>query len=117
MATKPQNPALPDQPPQPRKRIPTNQALAASASWLPAPYDLADATAVQALQRGTADAEQQRRALDWIIRQACATYDFPYRPGPDDRDTNIALGRMWAGQQIVKLCNADIGKMRRDSPT
>jgi hypothetical protein len=86
------------------------QAIADHAPWKSPPYDPADAAALQALQRGQASIDQQQRALRWIINQACATYDFAYRPGTEgDRDTVLALGRQFVGQQIVKLCNLKIG--------
>jgi hypothetical protein len=88
----------------------------ANAAWLPAAYELADITAVQAMQRGDASADQQRRALGWIINQACKTYDFAFRPGADDRETNLALGRQHAGQQIVKLLHLNAGAMERTVP-
>ncbi len=55
--------------------------------------------------------DQQKRALAWIINQACGTYDFAYRPGAleGERDTCIALGRQLVGQQIVKLLNLKLG--------
>ena len=91
------------------------QAIADHAPWKPAPFDVADAAALQALQRGSASMEQQKRALDWIIRQACGTYDFAFRPGgPEgERDTNVALGRQLVGQQIVKLLNVKLGMIAR----
>lgn len=85
-----------------------------SASWMPAEYIEADVVALKALQAGTADADQQKRVLDWIINKACATYDFPYRP-VSDRDTNLALGRMFVGQQIVKLLNMNVSLLRRNN--
>lgn len=91
--------------------IPTN-----SAPWLPVPWELSDVTALQSLQRGDADTYQQKRALNWIIQKAAATYDFPYRPGSDDRDTNIALGRQFVGQQIVKLLNLIPSELPRSEP-
>jgi len=90
-----------EQPNNPRK-VPTAQALAASAPWLPVPYEKADVYAIKALAAGTADAEQQKRALRWIIEQAAGTYDLHYRPD-NARDTDFALGRGHVGQQIVKL--------------
>lgn len=69
--------------------------------WHPPKYGLADITALQALASGTATAEQQKRALDWIIIQACSTYDMSYRPD-SDRDTTFAEGRRFVGLQIVK---------------
>jgi hypothetical protein len=100
-----------EQPEAPRTR--RKAGSGGSAPWLPPEYELADATALQALQVGKATPEQQKRALDWIIRQAAATYDFPYRPGDSDRDTNIALGRQFVGQQIVKLLSLAVGALRR----
>lgn len=99
----------------PRKR-PVRQALEDHAPWKPPAYDNAEVAAVQALARGNATADQQKRALDWIINKACATYDFPYRPGGQegDRDTCMAIGRMFVGQQIVKLLKLKIGLL---SPT
>lgn len=93
---------------------PDRQAVAEHAPWKPPAYEDADATALQALARGTANPDQQKRVLDWIVTKACGTYDFPYRPGGEDRDTNIALGRMFVGQQIVKLLKIKIGLLRRE---
>lgn len=75
----------------------------------------ADAAALQALARGMASTDQQKRALAWIIEKAAATYDFPYRPGSveGERDTLIALGRMFVGQQIVGLLKLKLGTLRR----
>jgi len=100
-----------EQPDAPRRKKP----LADSAAWLPVPYELADASALQALQTGTADAGQQRRALDWIINQAAATYEMPYRP-ESARDTDFMLGRVFVGQQIVKMLKLAVGAMRRREP-
>lgn len=82
-------------------------------AYKPADYSPEDAAALQALQKGVANAAQQQRALDWIVLQACRTYDFAFRPGANDRDTNIALGRQFVGQQIVKLLNIKIGILTR----
>lgn len=89
--------------------------VADHAPWKPAPFEDADAAALQALAKGSATADQQKRALDWIIIKACRTYDFPYRPGglEGERDTNIALGAVMVGQQIVKLMKIRIGLLRR----
>lgn len=83
--------------------------------WLPPPYDLADASAIQALARGDADGPAQKRALRWIMESACATYDMSYRPGGEDgrRDTDFAEGRRFVGGQIRKLLTLNIGVLRR----
>lgn len=85
------------------------QAIAEHAPWKPPVADPADTAALQALARGNATMDQQKRALDWIVLKACGTYDFAYRPGESDRDTNVALGRQFVGQQIVKQLKMKIG--------
>jgi len=73
-------------------------------AWGFAPYDDADIIAIHALIAGTATADHQRRGMAWIINQAAGTYDQPYHPGENaDTDTVFACGRMFVGQQIVKL--------------
>lgn len=74
-------------------------------AWLPVKYEASDIEAVQAVYSGTADAHQQRRALDWIIEQAAETYGEPFRSDTDggERETSFALGRAFVGRQVVKL--------------
>lgn len=67
-----------------------------------APYEIADAGAIQALARGDASADQQQRALAWVIHSACATYQTSFQPGQADA-TAFMEGRRFAGEQIVKL--------------
>lgn len=86
-----------------------------SLAFYPPEYEEADVAAVQALHAGSATPDQQKRALKWIIEGAAATYDFPFRPGSDDRETNIALGRQFVGQQIVKLLKINLSIMRKKS--
>ena len=71
--------------------------------WLPAAFGLADATAIRALSTGTATADQQRRALAWIINDGAATYQPSYRP--NDRDTAFAEGRRAVGLRLVTIIN------------
>lgn len=102
-----------EQPPRPRTKAPPATGHSA---WLPADYELADVTAIQAVHRGDASPDQQRRALGWIINQACRTYDFAFRPGADDRETNLALGRQFAGQQVVKMLHLNPSALQRREP-
>lgn len=60
---------------------------------------------LKGLNAGDADAGQQTLALHWIITELCKTYDFPFRPGENDRDTNVAIGKMFVGQQLVAILN------------
>lgn len=80
---------------------------------VPAEYELADADAIQALIQGTADEQQQRRALKWIVEVAAGMYQFQYYPS--ERDTAFALGRGFVGQQIVKLSRLNLSALRRAS--
>lgn len=87
------------------------QAIAEHAPWKPPAFEPADAAAFQALARGAATMEQQKRALDWLVKVACGTYDLSYRPGGEDgrRDTDFAEGRRSVGLAIVKMLNLKIG--------
>lgn len=89
-----------------------------SAPWLPPAYEKADVSAIQALAAGLASPEQQKRALDWIINQAAGTYDLAYRPGGEDgsRDTTFALGRVFVGQQVVKMLKLSLGMIANKEP-
>ena len=77
------------------------KATRATGPHIPAEYGAADVLAIQACVAGVADAEQQKRVIDWIINQASGMYEFQYYPS--ERDTCFALGRGFVGQQIVKL--------------
>lgn len=65
-------------------------------------WEIADASALQALLRGDAEPEQQRRALDWIIQQAAMTYQPTFQPD-SDRTTAFAEGRRFVGLKIREL--------------
>lgn len=98
-----------------RKR--TKRVVPASAS-LPPGYDIADVAAFQALQRGDASADMQRRALKWLIERAAGTYDLSYRQGGEEgrRDTDFAEGRRFVGLQVVKFLRLNLAMLRRDEP-
>ena len=62
-------------------------------------YHEADAQAIRAIWNGKATAEQQRRALDWMV-WAFGTHDTSFRPG-SARATDFAEGRRHAGTTLV----------------
>jgi hypothetical protein len=64
-------------------------------------YIEADVQSYRALAVGNATPDQQRRLLDHLINFVCCTYDMPYRP--NQRDTDLALGKMLTGQHILWL--------------
>lgn len=75
--------------------------------WHPAEWEPADAGALQALFRGDAGPDQQKRALKWIIESAAMTYDEAFVPGQPDV-SNFLLGRMNVGKQLVKLLKINL---------
>ena len=77
----------------------------------PAQFTSSDAGALQAIASGTANEGQQKRALDWILKSACGLPVWAYRP--DQRETDIALGRQFVGQQIAGLLRVNISRMRK----
>lgn len=77
-------------------------------------YEPADAYAMAALARGEANVDQQRRALDWIINNAAATYDMSFSPDNPSL-TAFAEGRRFVGNQIVKLMKLDTRKLTQGS--
>lgn len=81
--------------------------------WGPAPYEDDDIRAIQALFTGTANAAQQRRALDWIINRAAGTYEEQFFPD-NPRVTDYMLGRRSVGQQVIKLTKLKLGLVGKD---
>lgn len=100
-----------EQPAAPKTR---RQKLEEAEPWCDVQdWDKADANALQALERGEADPDQQRRALDWIITKACRTYDMTFFPGglEGQRNSDLAQGRRFVGLQIVKLLKLALSRM------
>ena len=62
--------------------------------------------ALKALAQGSATDEQQVLALNWIIDSACNRWDVPYRDS--ERDTNILIGRLFVGQEIIKQIKLNV---------
>lgn len=75
-------------------------------------WEKADASALQALERGVANEGQQKRALSWIVNNACATYDFCDKPD-NERLSAIFDGRRFAGLQIVKLIKINLSTLKK----
>lgn len=78
--------------------------------WMPVPYETADVSAIQALERGDASPDQQQRALKWMIYNATGTFDMDWFPGAQDaaRDSDFAAGRRFVGLQIVKMLKLNL---------
>jgi hypothetical protein len=80
--------------------------------FLPALYELADITSVQAVAAGTADAHQQQRAVRWIIEAVCDTYGLGWHPDGDHASSFVA-GRRFSGLQVVKAINLNVALLRK----
>lgn len=87
------------------------QKLSAALPYVPHGYEPADVSAIQALHRGEATPDQQKRALDWIIG-AAGTYDLSYRPD-SDRDSAFAEGKRFVGLQLVKLLKLNMAAIKQ----
>lgn len=113
-----ERPAILPAPEQPRRvRAPTQAQIDASAPWLPASYERADVVAWQALQAGTADAEQQKRCLRWLLEDLTGTYDQTFHPGRDGaRNSDFAAGKRSIGLQVVKLLHLNPGRVPASNP-
>lgn len=82
--------------------------------WKPAVWEIPDAAAIQALQRGDASADQQQRALKFIVNTLAGTYDGSFRAGADgDRVSAFAEGKRHVGLQIVKLANISLAAFKK----
>lgn len=59
---------------------------------------------IRALINGTADADQQKRGMAWIMLEASGRMNSPYVSGPDgERDTTFQLGRHYVGILISNM--------------
>ncbi len=78
-------------------------------AWLPAEYTVQQARAIKAVAQGNASDREQRLAMDWLVTQACGTYEQSFRSDGEggDRETTFAEGRRFVGLQLVKLANMD----------
>lgn len=79
--------------------------------YLKVEWDEADANALKALQRGDADADQQKRALDWILRHAAMIREVTFQPGMPDASA-FAEGRRFVGLTIAQLLTVSTRDLR-----
>lgn len=78
-------------------------------------YELPDVAALQAISKGEASAEQQVRALKWILNGACMVQEWAFVEG--QRQTDVALGRQMAGQMIYGLLKLPMSELRKRDET
>lgn len=79
--------------------------------WATAKYEIADVAAIQALNRGEASPDQQRRALEWIVERAAQVGDDAFVPGHAET-TQYLIGRQSVGKQVIKLLKLNLSLLR-----
>lgn len=78
----------------------------------PAEWKNADAAAIQALEKGKASKEQQKRAYHFILYRICEVDEFEYRT--DGRDHAFNSGKRSCGTQIKKLTSVNLAAFKED---
>jgi hypothetical protein len=74
---------------------------------------VADLAAVKALHAGTASPEQQRRALDWIMKSVAGIGEVSFHPG-DSHATAFREGRRFVGLILANVLAKSMDALRRE---
>lgn len=82
----------------------------------PAGFEIADVAAIQAVYRGEASPEQQKRAMDWIVKSAAQIGGQSFRAG-DSHATAFAEGRRFVGAQTLGLLGLRLDDLKRKKAT
>ena len=71
----------------------------------PVPFDKASVHALRSMSHGTASADQQIRALEFIVKELCETDGLSFRPSElgGSNDTAFAEGKRFVGLQLRKF--------------
>lgn len=73
---------------------------------------VADAAAIKALARGDASPEQQKRALDWVVKKACAIGSVSFDAQSSEL-TAFNEGKRFVGVLLVNVLNDPIEKFKK----
>jgi len=77
-----------------------------SCAYKPVDVEITMAATCQALMRGDATPDQQRKVLPWIVDQVCRAHDLEWRP--DERECSFAGGRRFVGLQLMKFIKVSL---------
>jgi hypothetical protein len=81
--------------------------------WAPPAIDLPTLAALQAVASGNATADQQQRAMRFIVERIGWAYEDTWCPGADgERNSAFAQGRRRVGTMLVSFLNADLDNFR-----
>ena len=75
------------------------------------PKEIADGYAIQALSKGIADENQQRRAFKCIVEELCGTYGMTFSP-ESDRLTSFAEGKRHIGRLLIGIATINLGAVK-----
>lgn len=97
-----------------KKKV-TKKAIVPSAPYcFKCDWELVDVTSLQALEKGEANEDQQKRALAWIINQASATYQVAWEPD-NERASSFESGRRYVGLKIIEMLKLNASAFRRNN--
>lgn len=78
-------------------------------------WSAADVSAIKSLLSGTADEQQQKIGMEWILNEACGLRQVAYRPGTEgERDTVFMEGRHFVGVAIHEMRRITVTDSRGD---
>jgi hypothetical protein len=72
--------------------------------WHPPDYDAIDVSAIEAVAKGVASADQQQRAVRAILEKFCRIYDQTYF-ADSESNTLYAQGMRGVGLNLVSVIN------------
>lgn len=84
--------------------------VGANSPWVDPQWEVADAAALQALFGGRATPDQQKRAANFIVNEACALPYLAYDE-KSERNTTFALGKQSVAHFIVRLMRLNLGPL------
>lgn len=91
-------------------KVPDSARPYAPVVW---PENIPAIYALKALNDGTADAGQQKLALEYIIHVVAKRYELTYFPD-SDRDSAFAAGKAYVGDQILKLVSLKADEIQKE---
>lgn len=98
--------------PRAPREAPKTPAEIEKAYWGPPTWDAADITACQALERGEANKDQQKRFVRWL-HAACRTHGMTFAP-TSERASCFAEGRRHVGRWFINLCQLNAAAFIKD---
>jgi hypothetical protein len=93
--------------------VPRVKAIKPHDPWASTPFDLADAMSLKALAQGTANEDQQKRALSWVVNKLCRINRVAADP-QSERATYFTEGKRYVGLHIARIVAANPDDLKRE---